>query len=69
MAVITMWRSADRSCVLLVGEAQFRYTLRVIEGTSVLRSEGMPSADQAFLVAEVWREQEHGSVHGAVTPQ
>jgi len=68
MAIITMWRQGNRACVLVVGEARSRYTLRVIDAAAVVRSEVMQSADHAVLVSEIWREEEQGSLYGAAPP-
>ncbi len=68
MAIITMWRQGNRACLLVVGETRSRYTLRVVDISGVLRSEGMKSADHALLVSEIWRDEERGSLYGAVPP-
>jgi len=69
MALITMWKRGDRVCQLLVGaEAAQRYTLRIRDNASVLRDERMKSADQAFLVSEIWHLEEAESLYGAVPP-
>ena len=64
-----MWKRADRKCVLVVAEPGGQtYLLQIVGNTSVLRSERMRSADQALLVAEIWRTEEAESIYGATPP-
>jgi hypothetical protein len=62
MACITMWRSGDRQCVLTVDEApRPAYTLRIVHGMDVVRSESAKSADAAVMLSQVWRSEEHAT--------
>jgi hypothetical protein len=55
MGVIVMWRSGARRCHLVVsGDACAEYTLQVLEGACILRSELMASADCAAAMSRLW---------------
>ena len=60
MPFIIMWKHGTRQCVLmLTGE---RISVRLIDGTSVLREVSATSAHAALRTAEIWEIEERRAI-------
>ena len=60
MTVVTMWRRGELECLLVFnGE---HVSIRLLNGTVVLRQQTTTSAESAFRTSATWeREDQHGA--------
>jgi hypothetical protein len=65
MPSITMWRVGARRCILRVESG--RFDLHMLNGDDVVQQQRAKTADNAVLLAEIWRET-YGEAPTVATP-